>query len=361
VRIWPGRPNPIGATWDGHGANFALFSQHSTGVDLCLFDEDGQSEVRRITLRERTDFVWHVYLPDVRPGQVYGYRVDGPYEPQAGDRFNHAKLLLDPYARAISRGVRWSDALFGYRVGDAAEDLSRDDRDSASDMAKCMLVDPAFTWGDDRRPRTPWNRTVIYEVHVKGMTRRHPGIAPELRGTYLGMAQEPVLEHLQTLGVTAVELLPLQRSISERRLVERGLTNYWGYNPIGFFSPDPRFSSGGALTLVHEFKTMVKALHQAGIEVILDVVFNHTGEGDHLGPTLSLRGIDNRTYYHLEPNDPRYYRDVTGTGSTVNAGHPRVVQLIMDCLRYWAVEAHVDGFRFDLAAALAAEPEKGDL
>ena len=359
MRIWPGRPNPIGATWDGHGVNFALFSRHAQGVRLCLFDDDG-TETQRIPLRERTDFVWHVYLPDVRPGQRYGYRVSGPYDPQAGHRFNDAKLLLDPYARAITRGVRWSDRLFGYRVGDPAEDLAKDGRDSASDTAKCIVVDPAFTWGDDRAPGTPWNRTVIYEVHVKGMTARHPGVAPEHRGTYLGLAQEPVLQHLQSLGATAVELLPVQRSLSERRLVERGLTNYWGYNPIGFFSPDPRFSSEGARTLVNEFKTMVKAMHRVGIEVILDVVFNHTGEGDHLGPTLFLKGIDNHSYYHLEPGDPRFYRDVTGTGNTVNAGHPRVVQLIMDCLRYWAQEMHVDGFRFDLAAALVADPEKAD-
>jgi isoamylase len=359
MRTWPGRPNPIGATWDGHGVNFALFSRHADGVDLCLFDDAG-TQTQRIPLRERTDFVWHAYLPDVRPGQRYGYRVAGPYEPKAGHRFNDAKLLLDPYARAITRGVRWTDRLFGYRVGDAAEDLSKDDRDSADDTAKCIVVDPAFTWGEDRAPGMPWNRTVIYEVHVKGMTARHPGIAPEHRGTYLGLAQEPILQHLQSLGVTAVELLPVQRSISERRLVERGLTNYWGYNPIGFFSPDPRFSSEGARTLVNEFKTMVKAMHRAGIEVILDVVFNHTGEGDHLGPTLFLRGIDNRSYYHLEPGDPRFYRDVTGTGNTVNVGHPRVVQLIMDCLRYWTQEMHVDGFRFDLAAALVPDPEQAD-
>ena len=360
MRIWPGYPTPIGATWDGQGANFALFSQHAEGVDLCLFDEEGRVEQSRIPLRERTDFVWHVYLPDVRPGQVYAYRVHGPYEPNEGLRFNASKLLLDPYAKAITRGLRWTDALFGYRVGDPMEDLSRDDRDSAPDTAKCILVDPAFTWGEDRRPATPWNRSVIYEVHVKGMTERHPAIPPDIRGTYLGMAQEPVLEHLRSLGVTAIELLPIQRSIPERHLVERGLTNYWGYNPIGFFSPDPRFSSGGAATVVQEFKTMVKAMHLVGIEVILDVVFNHTGEGGHLGPTLSLRGIDNRTYYHLEPGNPRYYRDVTGTGSTVNAGHPRVVQMIMDCLRYWVLEARVDGFRFDLASALLADPSSSN-
>jgi isoamylase len=356
VRIWPGRPSPIGATWDGHGANFALVSQFATGVELCLFDEDGGNE-QRITVPERTDFVWHVYLPDVRPGQAYGYRVRGPYEPTAGHRFNPAKLLLDPYAKAITRGVRWSDALFGYRVGDPDEDLSMDERDSAPDMPRCTLVDPAFTWGEDRALRTPWNRTVIYEVHVKGFTQRHPGVAEDLRGTYLGMAQEPILEYLRSLGVTAVELLPVARSIPERQLTERGLTNYWGYNPIGFFSPDPRFSSGGAATVVHEFKTMVKALHLVGIEVILDVVFNHTGEGDHLGPTLSLKGIDNRTYYQLDQDRPRYYRDFTGTGSTVNGAHPRVVEMIMDCLRYWADEMHVDGFRFDLAAALVPDPE----
>jgi isoamylase len=360
MRVWPGRPDPIGATWDGSGANFAIFSANATDVTLCLFDQDGGSETARIPIKERTDFVWHAYLPDVRPGQAYGYRIDGPYEPRQGQRFNAAKLLLDPYAKAITRGMRWTDALFGYRVGHPDEDLSKDDRDSAPDMAKCVLVDPAFTWGDDRGPGTPWNRTVIYETHVKGMTERHPGIAPEIRGTYVGLGQEPVLEHLRSLGVTAVELLPVQRSIPERRLVEQGLTNYWGYNPIGFFSPDPRFSSGGASTLVQEFKTMVKAFHQAGIEVLLDVVFNHTGEGDHLGPTFSFKGIDNRAYYHLEPDDPRHYRDVTGTGNTVNAGHPRVVQMIMDCLRYWAVEVHVDGFRFDLAAALLEEPERPD-
>jgi isoamylase len=359
VRIWPGRPSPIGATWDGHGANFALVSEFATDVELCLFDEDGGSE-HRISVPERTDFVWHAYLPDVRPGQAYGYRVHGPYEPSAGHRFNPSKLLLDPYAKAITRGVRWSDALFGYRVGDPDEDLSMDDRDSAPDMPRCILVDPAFTWGDDRAPRTPWNRTVIYEVHVKGFTQRHPGVQEHLRGTYLGMAQEPVLEYLRSLGVTAVELLPVQRSIPERHLIERGLTNYWGYNPIGFFSPDPRFSTGGAATLVHEFKSMVKALHMVGVEVILDVVFNHTGEGDHLGPTLSLKGIDNRNYYHLDRSNRRYFRDFTGTGSTVNGAHPRVVEMIMDCLRYWADEMHVDGFRFDLATALVAQPQAPD-
>jgi glycogen operon protein len=338
--------------------NFALFSENATGVELCLFEDPGDpSGSERISLRERTNMVWHVYLPDVRPGQLYGWRVHGPYAPEQGHRFNPAKLLLDPYAKAISGEVRWDDALFPYRIGDPAEDLAPDDRDSAPFLPKSVVIDSAFTWGDDRHPRTPWNRTVIYECHVRGMTMRHPSIPEPLRGTYLGLASEPVIEHLQRLGVTAVELLPVHQSVPERELVERGLTNYWGYNTIGFFAPDVRYATGGRGRQVHEFKSMVKTFHRAGIEVILDVVYNHTGEGNHLGPSLFLRGIDNASYYRLGPENPRWYVDFTGCGNSLNMLHPRAMQLMMDSLRYWVREMHVDGFRFDLAPALARELE----
>ncbi len=356
MRIWPGQPYPLGATWDGEGVNFALFSEHATGVQLCLFNHpEAAEETARIPLRERTNNVWHVYLPDVRPGQLYGYRVDGPYKPDEGHRFNSAKLLLDPYAKTITHTVGTSDTLFGYRVGDPAEDLTIDDRDSAGDLPKCVVVDSAFTWGDDRPPRTPWNRTVIYECHVKGLTYRHPGVPEQLRGTYLGLASEPIIDHLLRLGVTAVELMPIHHSLSEPHLVERGLTNYWGYNTIGYFAPDARFATGGVGQQVQEFKMMVRALHSVGIEVILDVVYNHTAEGNRLGPTLCFRGIDNVSYYHLSPENPRYYVDFTGTGNTLNMLNARAMQLMMDSLRYWVQEMHVDGYRFDLAPALARE------
>jgi glycogen operon protein len=355
--VWPGAPAPLGATWDGAGVNFALFSEHATAVELCLFDPaDPRRERARLSLAERTDQVWHAYLPEARPGLLYGFRVDGPWAPEAGHRFNPAKVLLDPYARAIAGTVEWSDEVFGYRVGDPAADLARDDRDSAPFIPKSVVVDPAFTWGDDRPPRIPWHQTVIYEVHVKGFTARHPDVPPELRGTYAGLASPPVVDYLRRLGVTAVELLPVHHFVRERHLADRGLANYWGYNTIGFLAPDVRYASTGVRgEQVREFKTMVKTLHAAGIEVILDVVYNHTAEGSHLGPTLCFRGIDNAAYYRLVADQPRYYMDYTGCGNTLNMGHPRAVQLLMDSLRYWVTEMHVDGFRFDLAAALARE------
>jgi len=357
TRILPGRPYPLGATWDGLGVNFAIFSENAKRVELCLFDLIGaEAESTRIALPESTDMVWHGYLPNVRPGQIYGYRVHGPYEPEAGHRFNPHKLLLDPYARAIARPVRWADEVFGYRIGDEAEDLSFDERDSAPFAPLGSVVESAFTWGDDAPPRTPWHETVIYELHVKGFTQRHPDVPPQLRGTYAGLATDAAIRHLQDLGITAVELLPVHHHAYERPLGERGLSNYWGYNTLGFFAPDVRYASQQtAGASVREFKMMVRALHAAGIEVILDVVYNHTAEGNHLGPTLSLRGIDNASYYRLMQDQPRYYQDFTGCGNTLNMLSPRVLQLIMDSLRYWVQEMHVDGFRFDLASALARE------
>jgi isoamylase len=362
MKTRPGSPYPLGAAWDGRGTNFALFSEHATGVELCLFDgQDGTKEVGRITVSERTDQVWHVYLPGVHPGQRYGYRVHGPWEPGDGHRFNPAKLLLDPYAKAIDGTIRWDDSLFGYTVGHGDADLARDDRDSASAIPKSVVVHPAFRWGGDRPLRIPWHETIIYETHVKGLTMRHPAVPRELRGSYAGLAHPAILEHFRKLGVTAVELLPVHQFVADRHLVERGLTNYWGYNSIGYFAPDVRYASGEGLGQpVAEFKGMVKALHAAGIEVILDVVYNHTGEGNHLGPTLCFRGVDNASYYRLVPDDRRHYMDYTGTGNTLNMMHPRVLQLIMDSLRYWIQEMHVDGFRFDLASALARELHEVD-
>ncbi|MEO7086143.1 MAG: glycogen debranching protein GlgX [Gemmatimonadaceae bacterium] len=355
MRVWPGQPYPLGATWDGHGVNFAIFSENATSVFLSLFARAGDAnETETIALRERTDHIWHCYLPDVQPGQLYGYRVAGPYDPPAGNRFNPAKLLIDPYARAISNSITWNSALLGYREG-AESDTSPDPVDSAGFMPKCVVVDPTFDWGNDRSPRIPWNRTVIYEAHVKGMTKLHPDVPEKLRGTYLGLCSDPMIEHLLALGVTAVELLPVHQHVIDMRLAKMGLSNYWGYNTIGFFAPDVRFASNGPGSQVEEFKTMVKTLHAAGLEVILDVVYNHTGEGHHLGPTLSLRGIDNRTYYRLKDDDKRVYVDYTGTGNSLNVQHPRAVQLIMDSLRYWASEMHVDGFRFDLAPVLGRD------
>jgi glycogen operon protein len=362
MRIWPGQSYPLGATWDGAGVNFALFSENATGVELCLFDAaDASRETQRLRLTEHTDQVWHAYLPEARPGQLYGYRVEGPYAPAEGHRFNPNKLLLDPYAKAIASTVAWSDAVFGYTIGSRAADLSFDERDSAAGVPKCVVVDPAFSWGGDAPPRTPWHKTLIYELHVKGFTARHPYVPPELRGTYAGLAHPAVVEHLRALGVTAVELLPVHQFVSGQHLVEQGLTNYWGYNSIGFFAPDVRYASGGTLgEQVAEFKTMVKTLHREGIEVILDVVYNHTGEGNQMGPTLCFRGIDNAAYYRLVARDPRYYTDFTGCGNTLNMTHPRTLQLIMDSLRYWVQEMHVDGFRFDLASALARELHEVD-
>jgi isoamylase len=355
MRVWPGASHPLGATWDGAGVNFALFSEHATAVELCLFDDrDERVERARIRLEERDDQVWHCYLPQARPGLRYGYRVHGPYEPAAGHRFNPAKLLLDPYARAIERTVVWDDALFGYRVGAEDADLEIDDRDSAGYMPKCIVIDSAFSWGRDEPPRHQRHQSVIYEVHVKGFTMRHPDVPEDLRGTYAGLTTPAVVDYLHRLGVTAVELLPCHQFVAERHLVERGLTNYWGYNSIGFFAPDVRYAAtGGRGGQVAEFKTMVKTLHEAGIEVILDVVYNHTAEGTELGPTLSFRGIDNSAYYRLV--DGRHYMDYTGCGNTLDMTHPRTLQLIMDSLRYWVLEMHVDGFRFDLASTLARE------
>lgn len=354
--VWSGRPYPLGATWDGLGVNFAIYSRHASAVTLCLFDAKGRREVERLPLRERTDFVWHGYLPEARPGLLYGYRVHGDYAPEQGHRFNASKLLLDPYARSLAGTLRWSDALFGYRIGSRREDLSFDSRDSAPGMPKCEVIDTAFTWGDDRRPQVPWQDTVIYELHVRGMTRLHPLVPPQLRGTYSGLATPAVIDHLKRLGVTAVELLPIHAFVDDKLLVERGLRNHWGYNSIGFFAPEPRYSAIGAVT---GFKSMVRSLHAAGIEVILDVVFNHTGEGNQLGPTLAFRGIDNASYYRLNPENPRYYADYTGTGNTFDLGHPAALQLVMDSLRYWIEAMHVDGFRFDLATTLARGPATG--
>jgi isoamylase len=356
LRVWPGSPHPLGATWDGVGVNFAIFSEHATRVELCLFDSvEAEVESLTISLPEHTDMVWHGYLPDIHPGQLYGYRVHGPYAPQHGLRFNARKLVMDPYAKVIGRATRWHDSLFGFRMG-SPEDPTPDERDSAPYAPLAAVVDDAFTWGNDRSPKTPWHETVIYELHVKGFTELHSHVPEALRGKYLGLASEAAIRHLTTLGVTAVELMPVHHHNDEWHLVQRGLNNYWGYNTLSYFAPDVRFAlSPLPLEAVREFKVMVRALHAANLEVILDVVYNHTAEGNHLGPTMSLRGIDNSSYYRLLPNNPRYYQDFTGTGNTLNMRSPRVLQLIMDSLRYWVLEMHVDGFRFDLASALARE------
>jgi glycogen operon protein len=355
MRVWPGAPYPLGATWDGVGVNFAIFSEHATRVELCLFDSpEAESESLTIPLTEQTDMVWHGYLPDVRPGQLYGYRVHGPFTPDQGHRFNPNKIVMDPYAKVIGRTARWNDALFGFRKGE--DDATFDDRDSAPYAPLAAVVDTAFTWGNDRPARTPWHETLIYELHVKGFTQLHPDVPEALRGTYLGLASEPAITHLTSLGITAVELMPVHHHVDEWHLVQRGLRNYWGYNTLSYFAPDVRYASHASpLESVREFKMMVRALHAAGLEVILDVVYNHTAEGNHLGPTLSLRGIDNASYYRLQPNARRFYEDFTGCGNTLNMRSPRVLQLIMDSLRYWVTEMHVDGFRFDLASALARE------
>ncbi len=355
MRVWPGRPYPLGGMWDGEGVNFALFSENATGVELCLFDSpDSDKESHRIRIEERTDQVWHAYLPEIRPGQMYGYRVHGPYEPEAGHRFNQSKLLIDPYSKALTGTVKRSEAMFAYPIGNPEADLVRDDRDNAASVPKSVVIEQAFTWGEDQLLRTPWDKTIIYEVHVKGFTMRHPDVPGDLRGTYAGLATPVAIEYLQRLGVTAVELLPVHHFVSDKVLTDRGLSNYWGYNSINFFAPDIRYAaSKDRGRHVNEFKTMVKILHSAGIEVILDVVYNHTGEGNHLGPTLSFRGIDNAVYYRLMPDNRRYYKDYTGCGNTLNVTHPRTLQLIMDSLRYWVLEMHVDGFRFDLASTLA--------
>jgi len=360
--IWPGKRYPLGATWDGSGTNFALFSEHASAVELLLFDNSKVEKPEAvIPLTERTAFVWHGYLPEVGPSKLYAYRIHGPYESKKGHRFNPSKVLLDPYAKAIAGKINWNDALFGYRIGDPNADLSRDDQDSSPFIPKCVVTDPSFEWEGDGLLNTPWNETVIYELHVKGFTARHPDVEEGKRGTYAAIATPRVIEYLKNLGVTAVELLPVHQYVDNKYLIDKGLTNYWGYNTIGFFAPDCRYSSSGVLgEQVREFKQMIKALHKAGIEVILDAVYNHTAEGNHLGPTLCFRGIDNLSYYRLTPDDPRFYMDFTGTGNSLNMSHPSVTQLIMDSLRYWVTEMHVDGFRFDLASTLARELHEVD-
>jgi glycogen operon protein len=357
ARIWPGRPYPLGASYDGHGVNFALFSEHATAVELCLFDRaTGARERETLPLPERTAHVFHGYLPGIGPGQLYGFRVHGPYEPRRGLRFNPAKLVLDPYAHAVANEVDWTAPMFPFDRDDPRGDLAIDVRDNAHGAPKGVVVDGFFFWEDDQPPRRPWRDTVIYELHVKGFTARHPEIPERLRGTYAGLGSEPAVRYLRELGVTAVELLPVHEIADEPEVIARGLHNYWGYSTLGYFAPAGRYAASGRMgEQVSEFKEMVKALHRAGIEVILDVVYNHSAEGDHKGPMLSLRGIDNRSYYHLDPRDPRRYVDFTGCGNSVNAGHPQALKLIMDSLRYWAVEMHVDGFRFDLASTLARE------
>jgi glycogen operon protein len=348
-----GSPYPLGATWDGRGTNFALFSAHATKVELCLFDRDGKRETQRITMPERTDDVWHVYLPQVTPGQLYGYRVHGPYEPGAGHRFNPNKLLIDPYSKRLAGQFAWSDAHFGYRAGSRQEDLSFDRRDNARLMYKSVVVDVAHTWAHDKRPRVAWEDTIIYEAHVKGVSQNHPDLPPSVRGTYRALAEPGMIAHLQRLGVTTIELLPIHFYLDDRLLLERGLRNYWGYNTLSFFTPDQHYSFGDAIA---DVRATVAALHEAGIEVILDVVYNHTAEGNHMGPTLCYRGVDNASYYWLKPDNPRYYENFTGTGNALKLTHPRVLQMVMDSLRLWVEAFHVDGFRFDLATTLGRTP-----
>jgi glycogen operon protein len=354
-RVTQGRPNPLGATWTGLGVNFALFSANATKVELCLFDSSGETELERIELPEYTNEVFHGFLPDARPGTVYAYRVHGPYEPEAGHRFNPNKLVLDPYALSHVGDLKWDHSLFGYTIGHPDEDLSFDERDSAAFMPKCRVVDPAFTWGNDRRPRIPWERTVFYETHVKGITKRHPLVPEEMRGTYAGLGHQDVIKHIKSLGVTSVELLPVQFFLNDDYLINKGMVNYWGYNSLGFFSPARRYARTPDFAF-SEFKEMVARLHDAGLEVIMDVVYNHTAEGNERGATLSFKGIDNASYYRLLPDQKRYYINDTGTGNTVNLSHPRVLQMVTDSLRYWVNEMHVDGFRFDLGTILAREP-----
>ncbi len=351
MQIWPGNAYPLGATYDGSGTNFALFSEVADKVELCLFDAEGKET--RVELAEMDAFVWHAFLPGVQPGQRYGYRVYGPYDPSHGHRCNPNKLLLDPYSKAIDGRFDWDQSLFGYNFGDPD---SRNDDDSAPHMPKSVVISPFFDWGVDRPPKHTYAESVIYEAHVKGLTELHPEIPKSLRGTYAAIGHPVMIEHLRSLGVTAIELMPVHHFANDSTLIDKGLSNYWGYNTIGFFAPDPKYRSddtpGGQ---VQEFKAMVRALHEADIEVILDVVYNHTAEGNHLGPTLSFRGIDNAAYYRPVDDDQRYYMDYTGTGNTLNVRHPHSLQLIMDSLRYWVTEMHVDGFRFDLAATLARE------
>ncbi len=356
-RLAPGRPDPLGATWDGLGVNFAVFSAFAERIDLCLFDPSGRREMARLPLPECTDEVWHGYLPEARPGLLYGYRAYGPYEPRNGHRFNPHKLLLDPYAKQLHGDVRWSDALFGYRIGAARADLSFDRRDSAPAMPKSVVVDDSFHWGDDRPPDVPWDRTVIYEAHVRGLTIRRDDIAPRERGTFAALADPRIVAHLQAIGVTAIELMPVHAFLQDRFLVEKGLRNYWGYSTLAFFAPEPRYLVEPWMR--NELKVAVRRLHAAGIEVILDVVYNHTCEGSELGPTLSWRGLDNASYYRLVPGEERHFLNDSGTGNTLNLSHPRVLQMVMDSLRYWVRDYHVDGFRFDLGPILGREGVTG--
>jgi glycogen operon protein len=353
MRVLEGAPQALGATWDGRGTNFALFSENAEKVELCLFDRQGRRELERIALPERTDHIWHGYLSDVLPGQLYGYRVHGPYAPEHGHRFNPNKLLIDPYARQLAGRIVWSDAHLGYRAGSPRADLSFDRHDNARGMPKGVVIDAAFTWGDDKPPRVPWERTFIYEAHVKGLTQTRADVPPGWRGLFSGLTAPGLIDHLKRLGVTSIELLPVHAFADDRPIVERGLRNYWGYSTLNFFAPEPRYSGDFG---VAGFKTMVSRLHAAGIEVILDVVYNHTAEGNHMGPTLSFKGIDNASYYWLLPDKPRYYDDFTGCGNALNLTHPRVLQMVMESLRYWVEACHVDGFRFDLATTLGRTP-----
>ncbi len=360
-RVLPGRPHPLGATWDGHGVNFAVFSENAESVELCFFDRtDPRKEIERIRVREQTAHVWHCYIPGVRPGQLYGYRVYGPFQPERGLRFNPSKLLIDPYAKAVAGAVDWSAPVFSYKMGDPGADLTRDEQDDAWGKPKGVVVDTYFDWDGDRAPRVPWNNSVIYEVHVKGFTMQHPDVPDEDRGRYSGIASPVIIDYLKSLGVTAIELLPVHDFLQDKFLLDKGLRNYWGYNTTSFFAPSADYSIGDRGEQVADFKNMVKALHAAGIEVILDVVYNHTSEGSELGPTLNFRGFDNAAYYRLVDDQPRYYVNYTGTGNTLNSRHPQVLKLIMDSLRYWVQEMHVDGFRFDLACALAREMHSVD-
>ncbi|PIE82830.1 MAG: glycogen debranching enzyme GlgX [Candidatus Contendobacter odensis] len=352
ARVWPGKPYPLGANWDGKGVNFAIFSAHAEKIELCLFDPSGQREVERLALPENTDQIWHGYVPGIWPGALYGYRVFGPYEPSNGHRFNHHKLLLDPYAKQFYGSLHLRDEHCGYQVGHHDADLSFDTRDNAHEMIKCVVADTHFAWANDHAPEIPWQKTIIYETHVRGFTIKHPEIPDHLRGTFAGLSHPEIIKYLRSLGITAVELMPIHAFVDDRFLTDRGLRNYWGYNTLCFFAPEMRYLGGGDLA---EVKNMVKQLHDAGIEVLLDVVYNHTAEGNELGPTLSFRGIDNASYYRLQPENRRFYINDTGCGNTLNLTHPRVLQMVMDSLRYWVNEIHIDGFRFDLAVTLARE------
>jgi isoamylase len=358
IRLLEGEPHPLGATWTGLGVNFAVFSSNATRVELCLFGDDGERQLGCVDLPEYTDEIWHGFLPDARPGTLYGFRAHGPYEPEAGHRFNCHKLLIDPYAKAIVGQLQWRPEIFGYRM-ESGDDLTFDTRDSSPFVPKSRVIDPAFTWGDVRAPATPWERTIIYELHVRGYTMRHPEVSDRCRGTFSGLVQPPVLGHLRGLGITAVELMPIHSFVDDGYLLDKGLTNYWGYNSLNFFAPARRYASVPDFAFA-EFKEMIARLHNAGIEVLLDVVYNHTAEGNERGPTLSFKGLDNACYYRLLDGRKRHYVNDTGTGNTFNLSHPRVLQTVMDSLRYWVQEMRVDGFRFDLGTILAREPHGFD-